>query len=414
MLKEDSADVRSTRADVYYDPYDAVIDADPHEVWRRLRDHAPLYYNAQHDFYALSRFADVLAASLDWHTYSSARGTVLEMIDTSADVATGFDFGETSGMMIFMDPPRHDELRRLVSRAFTPRRVAALEGRTRELCAQFLDPHSGGGTFDFVEDCAAKIPAMLIGALLGVPNEDQDQLRIWGDLLMRYEPDGLSDEKSDAIKNLQAYMTAMVQDRQRAPRDDMVSDLIAAELTREDGTTRRLEFGEVLAFFSLLQLAGSETTARLLGWAAVLLARHPDQRAKLVERADLVPNAVEELLRYEAPSPIQARFVTREVEWHGHVVPANSKIALLTGSAGRDEREFQHADRFDVERSFDRHVTFGYGIHFCLGANLARLEGRIVIDETLKRFPEWQVDEQAVQMARTSTVRGPVHVPVHV
>jgi cytochrome P450 len=400
-------------ADLVYDPYDAEIDAHPHPVWQRLRDEAPLYYNEQYDFYALSRFGDVLAASLDWQSYSSARGTVLEMIDTTPP-ARDADLREGMGMMIFMDPPRHDELRRLVSRAFTPRRVTALEGRTRELCAQFLDPQrdGDGDGFDFVEDFAAKIPAMLIGALLGVPNDDQDQLRIWGDHLMRYEPDGLSAEKADAIASLTGYMSAMVEDRRRRPRDDMVSDLLAAEITREDGTSRALDSHEVLAFFTLLQLAGSETTARLLGWAAVLLARHPEERAKLVADRAIVPNAVEELLRYEAPSPIQARLVTRDVEWHGRAIPAFSKIALLTGSAGRDEREFPDPDRFDVARSFDRHVTFGYGIHFCLGANLARLEGRIVLEETLARFPEWGVDESEVELVRTSTVRGPVHVPI--
>ena len=396
--------------DLVYDPYDAEIDASPYAVWRRLRDEAPLYYNEQYDFYALSRFDDVMAASLDWPTYSSARGTVLEIIDTTPPVDG--DLGDGFGMMIFMDPPGHDELRKLVSRAFTPRRVTALEGRTRELCAHFLDPQRDGAGFDFVEDFAAKIPAMLIGALLGVPDEDQDQLRIWGDLLMRYEPLGISAEKADAIASLGAYMSAMVKDRQQHPRDDMVSDLLESEVTRADGTQRRLDFDEVMSFFSLLQLAGSETTARLLGWAAVLLARHPDQRAKLVATPGLAPNAVEELLRYEPPSPIQARFVTRDVEWHGHKVPQYSKLAMLTGSAGRDEREYPDADRFDVERAFDRHVTFGYGIHFCLGASLARLEGRIVLEETLARFPDWGVDEAAVELVRTSTVRGPVHVPI--
>lgn len=394
-----------------YDPYDSVLDADPHPTWKRLRDEAPLYYNEQYDFYALSRFADVYAASLDWQTYSSARGTVLEMIDTSADPAP-LD-PATHSLMIFMDPPAHDEFRRLVSRAFTPRRVAALEGRTRELCARFLDPHVDGATFDFVEDFAAKIPTMLIGALLGVPDDDQDQLRIWGDLMMRYEPDGLSTEKLEAVGAMQDYMSSMIEDRRRQPRDDMISDLLASEITRDDGSTRTLTFGEVMAFFSLLQLAGSETTARLLGWAAVLLARAPAERAKLLADRELVPNAVEELLRYEAPSPIQARFVTHDVEWHGSTVPAGSKIALLTGSAGRDEREFPDADRFDVTRRLDRHVTFGYGIHFCLGASLARLEARVVLEETLDRFPEWHVDESRVELVRTSTVRGPSHVPFH-
>ena len=398
-------------AEVVYDPYDAEIDAAPHGVWKRLRDEAPLYHNEQYGFYALSRFDDVMAASLDWQSYSSARGTVLELIDTTPP-ATDSNPGDGFGMMIFMDPPSHHELRRLVSRAFTPRRVAALEDRTRELCAYFLDPQIDGSGFDFVEDFGAKIPAMLIGALLGVPNEDQDQLRIWGDMLMRFEPDGLSAEKANAIANLNLYMAALVEDRQQHPRDDMVSDLLVSEVTREDGSRRRLDVGEVLGFFTLLQLAGSETTARLLGWAAVLLARHPGERMKLIAAPDLVPNAVEELLRYEAPSPIQARFVTRDVEWHDQKVPQYSKLALLTGSAGRDEREYLDADRFDVERQFSRHLTFGHGIHFCLGASLARLEGRVVLDETLARFPEWGVEEAAVRLVRTSTVRGPVHVPI--
>ena len=398
----------------YYDPYDAGIDADPYPVWKRLRDEAPLYFNEQHGFYALSRFADVLGASLDWQSYSSARGTVLEMIDTAAPVDATPGFDASLGMMIFMDPPRHDELRRLVSRAFTPRRVTALHARIRELCAEFLEPQRGGSGFDYVEDFAAKIPTMIIGALLGVPKADQDQLRRWGDMMMRLEPDGVSAEKLEAIGGFSAYMEAMVADRRRTPRDDMTSDLIAAEITRDDGTTRTLDHREVMAFFTLLELAGSETTARLLGWASVLLARHPEQRARLVADRSLVPNAVEELLRYEAPSPIQARFVTRDVQWHGQTVPAGSKIALLTGSAGRDEREYEHPEAFDVTRVFDRHVTFGYGVHFCLGASLARLEAEVVIAETLDRFPEWHVDENDVELVRTSTVHGPAHVPIRI
>jgi len=397
----------------YYDPYDATIDVDPYPVWRRLRDEAPLYYNEQHDFYALSRFADIHAASLDWQAYSSARGTVLELIDTDGLLADTSESDPSFGMMIFMDPPRHDELRRLVSRAFTPRRVAALDVRIRELCAEFLEPQRGGPGFDYLEDFAAKIPTMVIGALLGVPKQDQDQLRRWGDLMMRLETGTVSAEKMEAIERFGAYMHAMVEDRRHVPRDDMISDLLAAEITRDDGSRRTLDHREVMAFFTLLEIAGSETTARLLGWASVLLARYPEARAKLVANRTLIPNAVEELLRYEPPSPIQARFTTHAVEWHGHVVPAQSKMALLTGSAGRDDREYAEPDRFDVERTLDRHVTFGYGVHFCLGASLARLEAEVVIEETLKRFPEWHVDESKVELVRTSTVRGPSRVPIH-
>jgi cytochrome P450 len=405
----------TSATDLYYDPYDAAIDADPHPVWRRLRDEAPLYYNEEHDFYAVSRYEDVLTASTDWRTYSSAFGTVLEMIDTESARATyelvSNDPHETFSMMIFMDPPSHDVMRRLVSRAFTPRRVAEREGRLRELCTELLEPQVGGAGFDFVEDFAAKIPSMIIGALLGVPKPDQDQLRIWGDHLMRFEPVP-SEEKLGAIGNLYHYLDDVVTDRTAHPRDDMTTDLVNAEIELEDGTTRRLTHDELLGFITLLELAGSETTARLLGWAAVLLARHPEQRARLVAEPALIPNAVEELLRYEAPSPIQSRYVTTDAEWYGRAVPAGSKLAMLTGSAGRDERAFPDPDRLDVTRHFDKHLTFGYGVHYCLGANLARLEAKVVLEETLARFPEWTVDESAVELVHTSTVRGPSHVPI--
>jgi cytochrome P450 len=313
-----------------------------------------------------------------------------------------------------MDPPGHDELRRLVSRAFTPRRVATLEDRMREMCTELLDPLEGQTSFDFLEDFAARIPAMVIGALLGVPVDMQDQFRIWADTMMRYEPEGISAEKMEAMGTMQSYMHALVKERQVTRQDDMISDLLDAEIEREDGSRRKLEESEVYSFYTLLQIAGSETTARLLGWMAVLLSRHPDQRAKVVADRSLTGNAVEELLRYEAPSPINSRFVTKDVEWHGIKVPAYSKLALLNGSAGRDEREFENADVFDIERSFERHVTFGYGIHYCIGANLARLEGRVVLEETLKRYQEWHVDESKVEFVRTTTVRGPLHVPIQV
>lgn len=395
----------------YYDPYDPVIDRHPYPVWKQLRDTRPIYYNDKLDFFALSRYADVLEASTDWRTYSSARGTVLELMDTTP-MGPGEGPGEGLGMMIFMDPPGHDVLRRLASRAFTPRRVSSMEGRLRELCSELLDQEVGGGGFDFVEDFGAKVPAMMIGALLGVPKQDQDQLRVWGDLLLRLEPDGDSPEKLAAITSLSTYMEDLVADRRKSPRDDMVSDLLAAELSLDDGSSRKLEHGEVMSYLFLLQVAGSETTARLLGWAAVLLARHPEQREVLVSQPGTIPNAVEELLRYEPPSPIQARFVTADVEWYGRKVPRGSRIALLTGSAGRDERAFEDPDRFDVRRKIDKHVTFGYGIHFCLGASLARLEGRVVLEETLSRFPEWHVEEDEVELVGTSTVRGPCRVPI--
>ncbi len=398
-------------SDVYYDPYDATIDADPHPVWKRLRDEAPVYYNERHDFWALSRYDDVLAGLLDWETFSSARGIMLEMIDTDPERDPSMAIDGIRPMVIMMDPPAHDRLRKLMSRTFTPRRVGLLEDRVRELCAEFLDPHRGGDTFDYMETCGSRIPGMIIGALMGVPVEDQDAVRVWIDTCMEYDDAGPDERKLQAFVDVDRYMIDLVEARRQNPGDDLVSDLLASEIELAGGGRSRLTNDEVLGFAQLLLFAGNETTARLIGWAMLLLARHPEQRRALVDDPTLVPNAIEELLRYEAPSPIQGRFVTKDVTLHGVTIPANSRIALLNASADRDERYFERPDEFDVRRTIDRHLAFGYGAHFCMGAALARIEGRLVLEETLTRFPEWQVDESAMRLVRTSTVRGPAYLP---
>jgi len=390
--------------DVYYDPYDYAIDADPHPVWKRMRDEAPLYRNERYDFWALSRFADVLEASVDVETYSSADGTVLEMMGKIPEPHS----------MIFQDPPEHTKLRKLVSRAFSPRRIDQLAVRVRELVRGYLEPMVGRGGFDYVEDFGAKLPAMVIGSLLGVPEEDQDQVRIWTDALLHRDPGetDVPERMRESQRRLWGYFSRYVAARRSEPRDDVMTDLLEAEITLDDGSARRLSDVEVLVFIALLSGAGNETVARLLGWAGMLLARFPEQRRRLLAEPGLIPNAVEELLRYEAPSPVQARTVMRDVRLYGQTVPAGSRMLLLTGAAGRDEREFAAPDRFDVGRRFERHVSFGYGIHFCLGASLARLEGRIALEETLARFPEWTVDEASAEMVHTSTVRGWAKLPI--
>jgi cytochrome P450 len=386
---------------IVYDPYDYAIDADPHPIWKRMRDEAPVYWNEQYQFWALSRFADVYEASRDIETFSSARGTVLEIIDHPL-----MDFAP----MIFQDPPYHTLLRSLVSRAFTPRRIASLEARVRALVAEYLDPRVGGGTFDFVQEFAAKLPAMVIGSLLGVPEADQERVRIQTDEMLHIEP-GETLASKPAVMDLYGYFYELAKERRAQPRDDLISALLQAEITGDDGEPRRLDDMELLSFVGLISGAGNETVARLLSWAAVLLARNPDQRALVVADPGLWPNAIEELLRYEAPSPIQARWVTKPVELHGVTIPGNCKIALLTGSAGRDEREYPDADRFDVQRTFSRHAAFGYGPHFCLGAALARLEARVALEETVVRFPTWDIDEDGLRWVHTSTVRGYEVVP---
>jgi len=380
--------VTSTTA-VYWDPFDVELDTDPHPTWRRLRDEAPVYRNNAYDFYALSRYHDVEAAHRDPATFSSARGTVLELM--------GNDLSGT-GQMIFLDPPQHTELRHLVSRAFTPRRTAALEDRVRGFCAQMLDAQLGRDRFDYLQDFGAKLPSMVISSLLGVPDEDQETFRHHVDGIFHIEPGvGMVNDASIAAgAELWRYLADLLDQRTAAPRDDLLTALAQAGLTRRQSAD----------FATLLLSAGTETVARLLGWAAVLLAENPDERALLVDDTSLIPNAVEALLRYEAPSPVQGRWTTRSVELHDTVIPQGSKVLLLTGSAGRDERAFPYPDRLDVRRTLHNHVSFGYGIHYCVGAALARLEGRIALEETLKRYPTWSVDlEQSVRL-HTSTVRG--------
>jgi cytochrome P450 len=395
----------TTATAVYWDPFDTDIDSDPYEIWRRLRDEAPLYRNDRYDFWALSRFADVEAAHRDPVTFCSGHGTVLELMN-----AERFE----TGQMIFVDPPEHTRLRALASRAFTPRRVSQLEQGIRDLCAELLDPQRERGEFDFVQDFGALLPARVIATLLGVPPEEHDEVRHHIDQIFHIEPGVgmINDVSFSAQIWLHQYLTRQLESRRREPVDDMMNDLAHAEITDDDGEVRRLTDQQAADFALLLVSAGTETVARLLGFAAVVLAEHPDQRAELAADASLLPNAIEELLRYEAPSPVQGRWTTRDVELHGDVVPAGSKMLLLTGAADRDERKFPDPDRFDVHRSIDHHVAFGYGIHFCLGAALARMEGRIALEETLARFPDWTVDHDGVVRLHTSTVRGYSRVPV--
>jgi cytochrome P450 len=390
-----------------WDPFDIQIDTNPYEVWRRLRDEAPVYRNDRFDFWALSRFVDVQATHADPKTFISGRGTVLELM--------GSDLANTR-MIIFMDPPDHESLRTLVSRAFTPRRVSNLEDRIRQVCSSLLDRHIGSVGFDFVQDFGAQLPSTVISMLLGVPDSERVEVLHYIDQTFHIEPGvGMVNDLSMGAQIwLMEYITAKLHERRSQPEDDLFTGLVQAEINDGTGGTRRLTDEEGAAFGNLLVSAGTETVARLLGWAAVVLDQHPGQRAELAHDPSLIPNAIEELLRFEAPSPVQGRWTTDAVERHGTVIPSGSKVLLLTGSAGRDERRYPNADRFDIHREMGSHVSFGFGIHFCLGAALARLEGRIAMEEVLKRFPEWRVDHERAQRLHTSTVRGWKSVPVSV
>jgi cytochrome P450 len=393
-------------SELYYDPFDTEIDKDPHSVWRRLREEAPLYYNEKHDFFALSRYDDVNRALLNWDTYRSGRGSTLEIIKANITLPPG--------IILMEDPPIHDLHRGLLSRVFTPRKMNALEPKVRDFCARSLDPLVGAGGFDFIGDLGAQMPMRTIGMLLGIPEQDQEAIRDLLDEGMRIEEgqEYTPPADDDFMMSGGEMFADYVDWRAQHPSDDLMTELITAEFEDETGELRRLTREEILTYIMLLAGAGNETTTRLIGWTGKLLAEHPDQRQDLVEDRSLLSRAIEEILRYEAPSPVQARHVQQNVEHHGRVVREGSVMLLINGSANRDDREFPDADQFNIHREAGHHVSFGYGIHFCLGAALARLEGRVALDEVLNRFPEWSVDWDGAVQAHTPTVRGWEKLPV--
>jgi cytochrome P450 len=382
---------------VYYDPYDVEIDADPYPVYRRLRDEAPLYRNDRHDFWGLSRFADVEAALKDPKRFSSAKGDILEVVKADPVMPPGVFINE--------DPPMHTVHRALVSRAFTPKKMKVLEDKVRAFCVACLDPLVGSDRFDFVVDLGAELPMRTIGMLVGIPDAEQPSVRSQAQRVLRNKAgEPLPVDKDHYFDGDQ--FGEYVAWREKNPGDDLITELLNVEFEDVSGDVRRLSKDELLIFLAVIAGAGVETTGRLFGWMGKVLAENPDQRRDIVEDRSLVPNAIEELLRYEPPGPHVARYVVDDVELHGQTVPAGSALLLMLASANRDERRYEHPDRFDIHRNLGQHVTFGYGIHFCLGAALARLEGRIALDEVLNRFPEWQVDMDGARPARSSTVRG--------
>jgi cytochrome P450 len=395
--------------DITYDPYDFEIDDDPYPVWRRLREEAPLYHNDRYDFYALSRFDDVEHGLTDWRTYSSAKGMLLEII--KAVIEHGIEL--PPGNTLFEDPPIHDVHRRILSRVFTPRRMLAIEPKVRDFCAQALDPLVGSDGFDFIADLGAQMPMRTIGMLLGIPESDQVAIREAIDASLALDEDGQPAAPIDAVAYAEGLFGEYIDWRAKNPSDDLMTQMLQAEFEDEHGVTRRLTRTEVVVYVSNIASAGNETTTRLIGWTGKVLADHPDQLREVAAQRDLVPQVIEEVLRYEPPSPVQARYVTRDVEWYDQTVPEGSVMLMLNGAANRDDRKFEHGDTFDIHRRIENHLSFGFGLHFCLGAALARMEGRVALDEVLKRWSHWEVDDDNAIRARTSTVRGWTRLPVH-
>jgi cytochrome P450 len=393
-------------SDVYYDPYDVELNADPYPMFKRIREEKPLYYNETHDFYALSRFADVNAALIDKDTFSSARGAIIELIKANIEIPPG--------VLIFEDPPIHTMHRKLLSRMFTPRKIAALEEKIREFCCRSLDPLVGTGRIDFIADLGAQMPMRTIGMLLGIPEEDQEAIRDFANEQMRTEegkPMKAAEEGMVGGELFAKYVDWRVEN----PSDDIISELLNVEFEDETATVRRLSREEILTYVNVVSGAGNETTTRLIGWAGKVLAEHPDQRRDLVRDPSLIPAAIEELLRFESPAPHVARYVTRDIEYHGHTVPEGSVMMMLVGAANRDHRRFApDGDVFDIHREIKPHLAFSVGTHFCMGSALARMEGRIALEEILKRFPEWEVDLSDARLSPTSTVRGWENLPANV
>jgi len=390
---------------VYWDPFDRDIARDPYPVYRRMRAEAPLYYNERHDFYALSHWDDVNSALVDWATFSSSRGPILEVIKAGIEIPPG--------TLLMEDPPIHDIHRKLLARVFTPRRVLSLEPQIREYCIRCLDRLVGVDRFDLMTEFANEVPMRVIGMLLGIPESDQMAVRERADAKLRTEPGQQMKVSSSALMDSDLFAD-YIDWRVDHPSDDLMTELLNAEFEDEKGVTRTLTREEILTYVTVLAGAGNETTARLIGWLAAVLARHPDQRAEVVADPGLIPNTVEETLRFEPTGHAVARYVTRDVELHGQTVPAGSAMMLLVASANRDEKQWDDGERYDIHRKISQMLTFGIGTHYCLGAALARLEGRIALEEFLRRFPTWEVDWDNAALSSTSTVRGWETLPLSV
>jgi cytochrome P450 len=364
-----------------------------------MRDFAPAYRNERLDFWALTRFQDNLDAFLDPATYSSSWGTSLEFMDgPKAEM----------GLMIFMDAPRHTRYRKLVSKAFTLGRMRTLEPLIRGIAVRHLDALVGRARFDVVREFTARLPMDVISTLLGIPEADRAEVQRKSNMMLHREP-GNPMPTQEAIRaslELIPYWNEQIAERRRRPKDDLMTDLVQVEVEDDDGVLQRLGDEEIRSFFILLATAGNETVTKLLATAFLELANHPDQRRILVAEPQWTENAVEETLRFDPPSQYQGRITTREVTLHGARIPKHGRVLLINGATGRDERRFEDPDRYDVRRSLDLHLGFGYGRHFCLGASLARLESRIGIEELLRRWPDYEVPSDGIERMHSSNVRG--------
>jgi cytochrome P450 len=391
---------------VDFDMFDRDIYASPYAVYKQLRDDAPLYYNDEHDFYAVSRFDDVARVLTDRETFISGKGGVYNILTAGIEMP--------DGMFIFEDAPRHTIHRALVSRIFTPKAVHGIEPQIRDLTVEVLNSLVGADRFDFLRDLALQIPIKVIGMLLGLPRSDQATLHAIFHRTMHADTADPSTPVMDGLIESAGWFNQYLDWRADHPTDDLMTQILNVEFDDETGTRRRLRREEIVTYLTLITSAGSDTTAQAIGWAGKLLADHPDQRHELVADTSLVHNAVEEVLRYESVSYHFCRWVAADAELHGRTVPSQSVMVVLPGAANRDERQFPDADTFDIRRTPSQILTFSLGPHFCLGASLARLEMRVVLKEVLARFPEWAIDENNAELTKGIDTRGWETLPVSV
>jgi cytochrome P450 len=382
-----------------FDPFDYGFHRDPYPTYRWLRDDAPLYHNERMDFWALSRFDDVLDGLHDPATYTSTGGVAIEQS------------GAVTKSMIEMDPPDHTAMRKLIARRFTPRRIAELEPRVREWTGALLDRLDGRDEFDVVREFTALLPTTVVGTLLGIPADRHDDARQWTDDLLTREPGNPVPPRAAAEGAMQIALLAhqLAGARRERPADDILSTLVEAEI---DGAPLTDE--QVIGFCILLVSGGHETTSKLIANGVRLFASHPDQRDAVIDDPSLMAGAVEELLRFTSPTQYMARTTTRPVGLHGVEMPAGAKVVLLLGAGNRDPREFDRPDELDITRTNPRILAFGHGAHVCLGAAVARLEARVALQEFLARYPRYAVDEEGIEFLHSGNVQGPTRVPVRV
>lgn len=388
-----------------FDPYDYRFHEDPYPTYHRLRTEAPLYHNPDLDFWALSRHSDVIAAFRDNHRLSSANGV-------SLDPAAWGPHAHRVMSFLAMDDPRHMRMRRLVYKGFTPKRVAEMEDRIREITLEHLEPALARGRFDWIDEVAGKLPMDVISELMGVPAADRAELRRLADLVVHRE-EGVLDVPVEAIESsitLYGYYADMVAQRRAAPRDDLTSALLEAEI--DDDT---LTDEEIIGFMFLMVVAGNETTTKLLGNALYWAGADPAEYAKVAADPDLVADWVEETLRYDTSSQIVARTATTDLDYHGGTIPAGAKVLLLIGSANRDPAAFADGDTYRIDRNDGGALaSFGAGVHFCLGAHLARLEASVVLGEFARRVTRYEVDHGGIERVHSTNVRGFAALPITV